>query len=332
MWKRWPHELVQESAPDESGNRQLTRSKHGIDDSLNWCSTGSKDSLRRYAQPHEEARRREKESRMRSRLGSGKQRWQDHPVEPQLSELEVPVRPYYYQGVPEDQLADDSERPSEAEVAPVSGASSNSEILSVESKGVLDRVSGPMPRWGNLEIPDEDWKTVKYPSGHAKSELSPWDHKWIDKDCSVSLPVWPSVPEVAPEQLRTARAKSPSLIPFAVRKEEAQLLPSNLLVDERPLTTEVAPSRDYSKCIEGRNERYMLRPHLFHEVVSRLTAPLFPTLEAFADSELHLLPRWWGPGSLECEDAFSQDWGGGPLIWANPPFSKLLAVVKKSDK
>ena len=54
-----------------------------------------------------------------------------------------------------------------------------------------------------------------------------------------------------------------------------------------------------------------------------------PSVDAFADYELHLCSRWWGPGSTESEDAFSRDWGKESLLWINPPFSFLNQVVRK---
>ena len=53
-----------------------------------------------------------------------------------------------------------------------------------------------------------------------------------------------------------------------------------------------------------------------------------PEIDGFAKSDNNRFPRWWGPGSTEATDAFSQDWGKS-LLWLNPPFSRFAEVLAK---
>ena len=77
-------------------------------------------------------------------------------------------------------------------------------------------------------------------------------------------------------------------------------------------------------------ERYKLRETMFKDLLGRLRpGPI--DLDAFADSEMHLLPRWWGEGG-EHEDAFGQWWGhSAGVLWMNPPYSPetMERVVEK---
>lgn len=77
-----------------------------------------------------------------------------------------------------------------------------------------------------------------------------------------------------------------------------------------------------------RTERYMVRRPMVNDIIMRLNTRT-PTVDGFGDAELHVWPRWWGPGSSECEDAFSMYWGSEPLLWLNPPFTLLDRVVQK---
>jgi hypothetical protein len=77
-----------------------------------------------------------------------------------------------------------------------------------------------------------------------------------------------------------------------------------------------------------RTERYMVRRPMVNDIIMRLNTRI-PTVDGFGDAELHVWPRWWGPGSSECEDAFSVHWGSEPLLWLNPPFTLLDKVVEK---
>ena len=77
-----------------------------------------------------------------------------------------------------------------------------------------------------------------------------------------------------------------------------------------------------------RTERYMVRQPIVHDILMRLRAGT-PTIDGFGDDKLHVWPRWWGPGSVEAEDAFTMNWSKEPLLWLNPPFTLLNAVVQK---
>ena len=77
-----------------------------------------------------------------------------------------------------------------------------------------------------------------------------------------------------------------------------------------------------------RTERYMVRQPMVHDILVRLRAGT-PTIDGFGDDKLHVWPRWWGPGSVEAEDAFTMNWSKEPLLWLNPPFTLLNAVVQK---
>ena len=52
---------------------------------------------------------------------------------------------------------------------------------------------------------------------------------------------------------------------------------------------------------KSRQERYAVRKPIFNDVMIRLAGrggqALRPKVDAFADHELHLCGRWWGPGS-----------------------------------
>ena len=61
----------------------------------------------------------------------------------------------------------------------------------------------------------------------------------------------------------------------------------------------------------------------------RLQVRDLPTVDAFADSELNLVERSWGPGSTEFEDARAAPWENEKLVWANPPFTMLKQFVEK---
>ena len=75
-------------------------------------------------------------------------------------------------------------------------------------------------------------------------------------------------------------------------------------------------------------ERYAVRKPIMSEALQQLGVGT-PSVDAFADHELYMCPRWWGPGSIEEEDAFNRNWGDEPLLWINPPFSFLDQVVNK---
>ena len=78
----------------------------------------------------------------------------------------------------------------------------------------------------------------------------------------------------------------------------------------------------------SRNERYAVRRPLFNDILSKLVRGDVPSVDAFADAELHLLEHWWGPGS-SIPDALAIDWSQERLMWCNPPFSTMSRVVRK---
>ena len=56
-----------------------------------------------------------------------------------------------------------------------------------------------------------------------------------------------------------------------------------------------------------------------------------PTVDAFSESTTARFERWWGPGSLEAEDAFEKLWTD-ELLWINPPFGLYYRVLDKLVK
>ena len=58
-----------------------------------------------------------------------------------------------------------------------------------------------------------------------------------------------------------------------------------------------------------------------------------PERDAFADARNARFERWYGPGSIDGEDAFEKKWGK-ELLWINPPFDLFNKVHDKiqSDK
>ena len=75
------------------------------------------------------------------------------------------------------------------------------------------------------------------------------------------------------------------------------------------------------------HERYQVRPPVVQDILAKLGDPK-PVVDMFADENLHLFPKWWGPGSA-VPDAFQISWEGEGLMWCNPPFSKLQQIVDK---
>jgi hypothetical protein len=77
------------------------------------------------------------------------------------------------------------------------------------------------------------------------------------------------------------------------------------------------------------SEEYAVLPELVEDILEQFKVR--PEVDAFACNGNQQFARWWGPGSLEHEDAFTCDWGK-ELLWANPPFSLLQRVVQKIVK
>lgn len=79
--------------------------------------------------------------------------------------------------------------------------------------------------------------------------------------------------------------------------------------------------------IQQVGERYMVRRPFYNDILTRM-GKVVPTVDSFADAQLHLLTRWWGPGS-DVPNAFDVPWGSEALLWCNPPFSRMGEVVAK---
>ena len=79
--------------------------------------------------------------------------------------------------------------------------------------------------------------------------------------------------------------------------------------------------------IQLAKERFAVRRPMFNDILMRL-GHVQPSVDAFADSRLHLMDRWWGPGS-EVPDSMLVSWKNEPLLWCNPPFSMMGEVVDK---
>ena len=71
------------------------------------------------------------------------------------------------------------------------------------------------------------------------------------------------------------------------------------------------------KLAQWRSERYAVRQPMKNDVVMRLKAGE-PVVDLFADPELHLCAKWYGPGGV-CENAFMKDWGG-EVVLVQPSF------------
>lgn len=78
-----------------------------------------------------------------------------------------------------------------------------------------------------------------------------------------------------------------------------------------------------------KTECYAVRRPMYNDIVARMGSGL-PTVDVFSNSQLHLVDRWWGPGS-PIPDSFQVYWGQEPLLWLNPPFSLLGKVVQKLE-
>jgi hypothetical protein len=74
------------------------------------------------------------------------------------------------------------------------------------------------------------------------------------------------------------------------------------------------------------NESYSVKDEFVSDIVARFVVT--PERDAFATEGNRRFPKWWGPGSPDGRDAFDQSWGG-PLLWMNPPYSRLKEVMAK---
>ena len=79
-----------------------------------------------------------------------------------------------------------------------------------------------------------------------------------------------------------------------------------------------------------KSERYSVRKPVFNDLLFRLHCAQ-PSVDAFADQELHLCPTYWGPGT-DIVGSLSVSWKEESLVWCNPPWSLLLETVRKIIK
>jgi hypothetical protein len=75
------------------------------------------------------------------------------------------------------------------------------------------------------------------------------------------------------------------------------------------------------------SESYAVRECIVEDIIQRLGCGQ-PVLDAFASSQNHRFPRWWGEGG-EKPDALAESWSDVGLLWCNPPFSQFQAVLRK---
>lgn len=76
-----------------------------------------------------------------------------------------------------------------------------------------------------------------------------------------------------------------------------------------------------------KTERYAVRKPIMNDMLMRLRCGK-PSVDAFADCELHNCDKWWGPGS-SVENSLDISWKEESLVWCNPPWSLLKATVSK---
>lgn len=74
------------------------------------------------------------------------------------------------------------------------------------------------------------------------------------------------------------------------------------------------------------SQDYRVRPSWVQWIIKELSVE--PQIDCFAKMQNNCLPRWWGPGSAEHEDAFAASWQG-KMLWMNPPYDRWMDVVLK---
>ena len=127
------------------------------------------------------------------------------------------------------------------------------------------------------------------------------------------------------------RRKRPAWLPHGDAPDERPQVQQWMEEDEAERLLPDAPPPMTEVLAVGRQERYAVRRQVYNDMVSKVAAGETPSVDAFADQALHLLDRWWGPGS-QVPDAMAVHWGGERLLWANPPFSMMLDVVYKIER
>ena len=94
----------------------------------------------------------------------------------------------------------------------------------------------------------------------------------------------------------------------------------------------VSDTPEPSFCRFGRAEKkwisesYPVEASVVADITSRFGVS--PEVDCFATQANKRFDRWWGEDSPEAQDAFAQNWAG-PMLWMNPPFSRIGEVVRK---
>ena len=86
------------------------------------------------------------------------------------------------------------------------------------------------------------------------------------------------------------------------------------------------------KAKRWRTHRYAVRAEMLAVILKELRCPE-PCLDAFADQGNMRFPRYWGSGG-ERSNAWAQNWNVkvNGVLWMNPPFEDMLAVIKKIER
>jgi hypothetical protein len=112
-----------------------------------------------------------------------------------------------------------------------------------------------------------------------------------------------------------------------VKKDLAYRLPPLLVEYVSGLSRPVSDGDSTVKKIAApmgkkwRRNDYAVQKAVFDQIVR--TLGVAPTVDAFSQKASARCERWWGPGSPEAEDAFTQPWGGGGIMGEPPiPLSR----------
>jgi len=80
----------------------------------------------------------------------------------------------------------------------------------------------------------------------------------------------------------------------------------------------------------GDSEQIVRTPPEFLAAVERRFGPIRFDLAANADN--HVAPEWYGPGSPLGEDALTQSWQRGGVLWLNHPFAESARFAAKAHE
>ncbi len=75
------------------------------------------------------------------------------------------------------------------------------------------------------------------------------------------------------------------------------------------------------------SESWAVKAGVVRDILEKLQSGK-PSIDAFAMEGNQRFERFWGVGGEET-NAWDRDWGMEPLVWMNPPFSTIGAVVDK---